>query len=619
VAEWKAYQIAAAGDIAALAESAAALADTVKSTLTLANLGMSAVKLLAQLQSINPLLIALDALADEVLKELANLKEAGYYYLYVDPYFIKNVAAEPAFTYGFEQLRDEGGKRLFLLKDEDTGEYNEKVESGGFPTQAQLDSEEAKPFLATPRNLIPGGYNPYVNSTIDPLASISPYPKFSTSQVVEEFTKAFDDEGDVPRYKALDSAPKTGTIVYNKSGEPTSGWDKTKDFGLELFDIGEAQEDGSTIKDYVAARKAINNRISSGKPNILGQTEFEGGSGAIAIIIAAPSFDIFTETFDAFSKMFTDIPEFAAASGKSLFDSFAEILTPNDIVIKLTQVDTNYGAFVEGDVIGGKIYGGQAEISSINSSSIIASTMSAQKEIRMTDSLRNVVKYIETVDINPDERWVDMEVTAKPIRSADGLNPFIPGDDVYEMEKRGDAGTGGDLFPNYVIKGINTVTLPKPERIYPKCGKVGMEKLAALPDSTPPDFGGIQIKDIVPMWGEFFQLLENFVKQLKGMISDSVAFIQDMIDMIAGIEKFLADLVETINSFLEFFSVTLPSTGIYALRIPNQGGGNDGLKSGISGASGLPELGYAAGILFVGTEIGGTNPIDLLATILQLD
>jgi hypothetical protein len=146
-----------------------------------------------------------------------------------------------------------------------------------------------------------------------------------------------------------------------------------------------------------------------------------------------------------------------------------------------------------------------------------------------------------------------------------------------------------------------------------------MEKLAALPDSTPPDFGGIQIKDIVPMWGEFFQLLENFVKQLKGMISDSVAFIQDMIDMIAGIEKFLADLVETINSFLEFFSVTLPSTGIYALRIPNQGGGNDGLKSGISGASGLPELGYAAGILFVGTEIGGTNPIDLLATILQLD
>ena len=75
----------------------------------------------------------------------------------------------------------------------------------------------------------------------------------------------------------------------------------------------------------------------------------------------------------------------------------------------------------------------------------------------------------------------------------------------------------------------------------------------------------------------------------------------------------------TIEQFLQFFEVTLPSTGIYALRIPNQSGGNEGLKSLISGASGLPELGYAAGILFVGTEVGGVNPISLLATILQLD
>ena len=606
MAEWKPYQLASAGEIAALAEGASALAETIKETLTLANVAMEVVKLLAQLQSINPLLIALDALADEILKQLADLKEAGYYYLFVDPYFIKNVNAEPAFTYGFEQLRDEGGNRLWLAKDND-GNEEETVTS---PTQAQIDSGASKPFLATPRKLIPGGYNPKAFS-IDPLALISPFPKFSTKQVISEFTKAFDDEGDVARYKALASAPKTGTIVYDREGDSQSGWDKTANTGIELFDIGKDQEDGSTIKDFTAARKPINTRLSSGKPIITTKSE------AIAIIIAAPSFDIFTETFNAFSKMFTDIPEFAAATGKSLFDSFAEILTPNNITIKLTQVDTNYGKFEEGDVIGGKIYGGQAEIVSVNTSSIVTTTMTAQKETRLTDDARNVVKYMEVVDTNPDERWVDMEVEAKPIRSADGLNPFIPGDDVYEMEKRGDAGTGGDLFPNYVIKGINTVTLPKAKRVYPRTGKVGMEKLAVLPDSTPPDFGGIQIKDIIPAWGEFFQLLENFVKQLKGMISDSAAFIQDMIDMIAGIEKFLAELVKTINEFLEFFSVTLPSTGVYALRIPTQDGGNDGLKSAISGASGLPDLAYAAGILFVGTDAKGS--IDLLATILQLD
>jgi hypothetical protein len=318
--------------------------------------------------------------------------------------------------------------------------------------------------------------------------------------------------------------------------------------------------------------------------------------------------------------MFTDIPEFAAATGKSLLDSFEAILMPANTVIKLTQVDTNYGTFEVGDVIGGKIYGGQAEIVAINTSSMVSTTMSTRKETRLTDDARNVVSYMEVVNSNPDDRWIDMEVTGKPIRSADGLNPFIPGDDVYEMEKRGEYGTGGsDLFPNYVIKGLNTVTAPKAKRIYPKTGKVGMEKLAVLPDSTPPDFGGIQMKDIIPGWGEFFQILENFVKQLQGMISDSVAFIQDMIDMIKGIEKFLEELVKTIEEFLAFFSVTLPSTGVYALRIPNQTKGNDGLKSDIAGASGLPDLAYAAGILFVGTEIAGVNPIDLLATFLKID
>ena len=116
MAEWKPYQIAAAGEIQALADTAAALAETVKETLTLANLGMEAVKLLAKLQNINPLLIALDLLADEILKEIDNLKKAGFYYLIIDPYFIKNVTPAPAFTYGFEQLRDDGGKRIFLAK-----------------------------------------------------------------------------------------------------------------------------------------------------------------------------------------------------------------------------------------------------------------------------------------------------------------------------------------------------------------------------------------------------------------------------------------------------------------------------------------------------------------------
>ena len=618
-AEWKPHQIAKAGDIGALAEAAKSLAEVVKETLSLASIAMEIVKLLALLQSINPLLIVLEALADEVLKQIHDIKEAGFWYLYVDPYFIKNVNPMPAFTYGFEQLRNNSGERLWLSQDR----FGNFVETNIIPSDANIKAGQTIPFLATPRKLVPGGYNPHAGASNDPLASISPYPKFTSKQVIKEMVKAFEDEGDVPRFKAVAGSPKSETVVYDNDGNSYSGWERTKEFGLQLYDIGKDSEDGSVIKDYKASRLPVNTKIAPGKPNILGSTLYDGGSGAIAIVIGAPSFDIFAETFNKFSKMFTDIPEFAGAAGMSIADSFNEMVTPANTIIKLTQCDSNYDLFTVGDTIGGDIYGGILEITEINADSVIASSMSTLKETTITDDVGNTRAVTVVVNPNEDERWMDMEITGKPYRTVDGLNPFITGDIVYQMEVRGTAGVGGEK--NWVNVGQSTVTLPKKQRIYPKVGKVAMEKLAVLPDSTPPDFGGIQIKDIIPGWGEFFQILENFVKQLKGMIADSAVFIQDMIDMIKGIEAFLEELIKIILDFLKFFQVTLPSTGVYALYIPNQPDGNDGLKSTLSGATGVPDLAYAAGILFVGTEAealiaggGSKNPIDLLALVLGL-
>ena len=169
-AEWKPHQIAKAGDIAALAEAATTLAETVKSSLSLARSGMEVVKLLAALQNINPILMALDALADEVLKQITDLKEAGYWYLYIDPYYEPNVTPTQKYDYGFEQLRDEAGIR-----------YWEKLEKGNWvkttvlPTQAELDQEKARALLATPRKLIAGGYNWY-DPLPDPLENQSKFP-----------------------------------------------------------------------------------------------------------------------------------------------------------------------------------------------------------------------------------------------------------------------------------------------------------------------------------------------------------------------------------------------------------------------------------------------------------
>jgi len=630
-AEWKPHQIAKAGDIATLAAAATTLADTVKSTLGLASAGMEVVKLLSALQNINPLLIALESLADEVLKQIKDLKEAGYWYLYVDPYYKPNVDPQQKYNYGFEQLRNQAGVRIWEIKDE----YGNWSDSTIVPTVAELEEKEAKPHYASPRKLIPGGYNKN-NPLQDPLRSsadggVSTFPTFTTKEVIKEFTKAFDDEGDVPRYKLVgevSAAPKVGETVFDDDGNSYSGWDPKQDFGLELFDKGKISEDGSIVKDYVAARKALNTRHSVGKPSILGNTEFNGGSGAIAIIIASADFQSFYDVFNQFSKMFSDIPEFASDTGKNLLDSLTEIITPNPVTIKLTQVDTKYDSFVVGDVISGEIYKSIGKITEIVEGSVVPTVMVGRKRVGDTDDEGNISYVMEDYDMNETERWIDMEVICSPIRSLEGIIPWQSGDIVMEMEERGTSGNpeiAKDLFPNYVRKGVDTTELPKELRVYSKVAIVAMEKLMVLPDSTPPDFGGIKIKDIVPGWGEFFQILENFVLQLKGMISDSNAFIQDMIDMIKQVEAFLEHMIKLIDEFLKFFQITLPSQGVYALYIPNQNEGNEGIKNQLSNATGIPDLGYAAGLLFVGTEGdkliaggGSKNPIDLLALVLGL-
>ena len=140
-AEWKPHQIAKAGDISALASAATNLAEIVKSSLELARNGMEVVKLLAALQNINPILVALDKLADEVLKQIHDLKEAGYWYLYVDPYFKGNVTGTHPFDYGFEQLRNEAGKRYWQIKN-DSGNWEDTTTK---PEMIDLDQKKDRP------------------------------------------------------------------------------------------------------------------------------------------------------------------------------------------------------------------------------------------------------------------------------------------------------------------------------------------------------------------------------------------------------------------------------------------------------------------------------------------
>ena len=667
--EWKKWTIADAGTIKDIAEGAKKLAEGMSTASDFATTAMKIVKVISELQSANPFLKALEILADETIKAIQDLKNAGYFYLYVDPYWKKNVQTKNIKTYGFEILRDQSGRELYwnptVNNAEGTTTYkanvrNRAMDSGGGSFR------DYEPKLAMPRKLVAGGWNPYFRGDFDdpdPFLKMTPFPQYSATQVLETMAEALNDEGDVPRYKTNQLSgpplinPAKGEIVYDADGEPFSDWDpKVKEYGLALYNVGPSHPlyQGKPDVNYKDDRVQLNSCMWSGRPNLKGSKLSGVSSSAIVMLIAAPSYQVFVESFFAFSKLFEEIPEFMESVGGTIMDAYNEWGNPATQLLNLTMCDSKYGLFAVGDVIRGIHFGGLGEIIQVVSKedTSIVSTVLTTETADMGDTRERSFQK----NMNADGRFQDMLVEIKPIptKEADGVEDWTKNDAVREQAIYGHWGVGKEKQKNYMTKGVETFQLPGPSnlpsekatqsvrhvevvegvrrgttadeaarrekqplRVYPKYGTVSSQKLSVPMESIEPNFKSIQVGELVPMWNEFFENIENFVVMVKGYTATSSKFIQDIIDVLQGLIADLEKMIATIEKFLKFFEVDLSNAGIYALHIEKQKNGNSGLAAAITGSTGLPSnLGYAAGVLFVGVEVLGFNAIDRLAPIL---
>ena len=661
--EWKKWTIADAGSIKHIATTAKELAEGMSTASDFATTAMKIVKVISELQSANPFLKALEILADETIKAIQDLKNAGYFYLYVDPYWKKNVQTKNIKTYGFEILRDQSGRELYwnptVNNAEGTTTYKANVRSRAMDSGGG-SFRDYEPKLAMPRKLVAGGWNPYFRGdfdTPDPFLKMTPFPQYSATQVLETMAEALNDEGDVPRYKTNQLSgpplinPAKGEIVYDEDGEPFSDWDpKVKEYGLALYNVGpsHANYQGLTDADYKVDRVQLNSCMWSGRPNLKGSKLSGVSSSAIVMLIAAPSYQVFVESFFAFSKLFEEIPEFMESVGGTIMDAYNEWGNPPTQLLNLTMCDSKYGLFAVGDVIRGIHFGGLGEIIQVVSkedTSIVSTVLTTE-----TADMGDTRERLREENMNADGRFQDMLVEIKPIptKEADGVEDWTKNDAVREQAIYGHWGVGKEKQKNYMTKGVETFQLPgppnsgrnsglqesklaargtatdeaarrekQPLRVYPKYGTVSSQKLSVPMESVEPNFKSIQVGELVPMWNEFFENIENFVVMVKGYTATSSKFIQDIIDVLQGLITDLEKMIATIEKFLKFFEVDLSNAGIYALHIEKQKNGNSGLAAAITGSTGLPSnLGYAAGVLFVGVEVLGFNAIDRLAPIL---
>ena len=113
MAEWKKWTIADAGTIKDIADTAKELAEGLKTASDLAVTAATVTKWIAELESINPFIKALELIADELIIAIQDTRNAGYYYLLVDPYYTKNVTPTNTKVKGFEICRNSSGQRLY--------------------------------------------------------------------------------------------------------------------------------------------------------------------------------------------------------------------------------------------------------------------------------------------------------------------------------------------------------------------------------------------------------------------------------------------------------------------------------------------------------------------------
>jgi hypothetical protein len=134
-------------------------------------------------------------------------------------------------------------------------------------------------------------------------------------------------------------------------------------------------------------------------------------------------------------------------------------------------------------------------------------------------------------------------------------------------------------------------------------------------DAPPPNFKAAKLTDLIGDFKTFFAAIDTFSDTLRGMAGDSAGALDGVIDFLDGKIKELDKINEALQKILALFSVGLPSAGVYVLQIPDgTTGGNDAVKEALSSATGKPpdSLDFSVGMMMM----GGSASIKPLMTLL---
>ena len=133
--------------------------------------------------------------------------------------------------------------------------------------------------------------------------------------------------------------------------------------------------------------------------------------------------------------------------------------------------------------------------------------------------------------------------------------------------------------------------------------------------APPPNFKAAKLEDLIGDFKTFFSAIDTFSDTLRGMAGDTSGALDGIIEFLNGKIAELDKINAALQKILALFSIGLPQAGVYVLMIPDgTPGGNDAVKSALSSATNKPpdSLDFCVGMMMM----GGSASIKPLMTLL---
>ncbi len=602
--QWEQFTLGQNEEIQKIAAAAAKASALVDANAQLAKTTLETGKVLL-MGLLNPQLLLLTAIADEIDRFVEDFKGTGFYILEVVPTGneiipedadgnpIKLLLAPVALTasYTASAAAGFGDQWIDWFKVISGGETDPKN-----PQRSTyfVDQKKSKPEADREENA-----NDDSVTDIDPVFG---FDKMTPSGVISQIVAAMDEQADINRPNFSSSAQVAAVVVIIGFSDLTKNLPSLKSV-LEAFINFFGGENGLFTKGLLQIFNIVKGGVDA----------LEAGADSYKTVIK--------------------VKEVSGVRGTD----------EDSKVLKEMKIDYNFEqGFEENDLVVGPIrmFGGTAgkgraigivtkaettpnePRAPYSSQELTLTCLSATNVIQRVAYVKNQKTHIDqnTGELIEGPYFNDYEYV-QDTADADGisfrqmkvkkvagevlLKPAADRENIIEEYTRS---TG---FAAYSTSGITEKYQTKNEVI----GKIDKPKVKVNNPGIPPNFKKAKLEDLMDDLKTFFFQIQRFTNGMRDFAAGATEGLKQVTDYLDEKIAEIEELNKSIQAILAIFQLGIPDAGVYVLSIPATTGGNEAIKSALSSATNGPPntLDYSVGFMMMG---GGPSmkPLQLLLT-----